>query len=176
MFDAPLAPLVAQLAPRLRSVRAFVVLTDRGHMPQVGTRAAHGSHHIFSTSARVLAHRVAHCFSSSGAPKVHACAAAPRARARACQHAFSAMFRRGRACANAGRSERAAGSAVLLRGAAGGGGGRGGPLPLGGGGRGRRLRPVLHVRHHRAAKGAVSAPPGLISRGARCVGSGRACC
>ncbi|KAK9835417.1 hypothetical protein WJX81_008061 [Elliptochloris bilobata] len=34
MFDAPLAPLVAQLAPRLRSVRAFVVLTDRGHMPQ----------------------------------------------------------------------------------------------------------------------------------------------
>ena len=34
MFDAPLAPLVAQLAPRLRSVRAFVVLTDKGHMPQ----------------------------------------------------------------------------------------------------------------------------------------------
>lgn len=34
MFDAPLAPLVAQLAPRLRSVRAFVVLTDKAHMPQ----------------------------------------------------------------------------------------------------------------------------------------------
>ena len=34
MFDAPLAPLVAQLAPRLRLVRAFVVLTDTGHMPQ----------------------------------------------------------------------------------------------------------------------------------------------
>ena len=38
MFDAPLAPLVAQLAPRLRSVRAFVVLTDIGHMPQARAR------------------------------------------------------------------------------------------------------------------------------------------
>lgn len=43
MFDESLAPLVAQLAPRLRSVRAYVVLTDRGHMPRMPhVRAAQG--------------------------------------------------------------------------------------------------------------------------------------
>ena len=45
MLDESLAPLVAQLAPRLRSVRAFVVLTDRGHMPRMPhVRAAQSVH------------------------------------------------------------------------------------------------------------------------------------
>ncbi len=45
MFDESLAPLVAQLAPRLRSVRAYVVLTDRGHMPRMPhVRAAQSVH------------------------------------------------------------------------------------------------------------------------------------
>lgn len=32
-FDAVLAPLVEQLAPRLTTVRSFIALTDRAHMP-----------------------------------------------------------------------------------------------------------------------------------------------
>jgi 3-(methylthio)propionyl---CoA ligase len=32
-FDAALAPLVEQLAPRLTTVRSFIALTDRAHMP-----------------------------------------------------------------------------------------------------------------------------------------------
>ncbi len=58
LFDAPLAPLVAQLAPRLRSVRAFVVLTDRGHMPQVGARAARGSRQVLRCSHTLRRTRV----------------------------------------------------------------------------------------------------------------------
>ena len=34
-FDIGFAPLVAQLAPRLKSVRAFVAMTDRAHMPAI---------------------------------------------------------------------------------------------------------------------------------------------
>lgn len=57
MFDAPLAPLVAQLAPRLAGVRAFVVLTDRGHMPQARTCCAP---HVCNKCAG-LAHKAADC-------------------------------------------------------------------------------------------------------------------
>ena len=34
-FDIGFAPLVAQLAPQLKSVRAFVAMTDRAHMPAI---------------------------------------------------------------------------------------------------------------------------------------------
>jgi fatty-acyl-CoA synthase len=34
-FDITFAPLVAQLAPRLKSVKAFVAMTDRAHMPAI---------------------------------------------------------------------------------------------------------------------------------------------
>jgi fatty-acyl-CoA synthase len=34
-FDITFAPLVEQLAPRLRSVQAFVAMTDRAHMPAI---------------------------------------------------------------------------------------------------------------------------------------------
>ena len=51
MFDAPLAPLVAMLAPRLRSVRAFVVLTDKGHMPQARARPL-----LFKPRSRMVAY------------------------------------------------------------------------------------------------------------------------
>ena len=53
MFDASLSPLVAQLAPRLRSVRAYIVLTDRGHMPHVPrVRAAQQLHRHGAWSLR----------------------------------------------------------------------------------------------------------------------------
>ena len=53
MFDESLAPLVAQLAPRLRSVRAYVVLTDRGHMPRMPhVRAAQSVHRRSAWSLR----------------------------------------------------------------------------------------------------------------------------
>ncbi|MFV0475662.1 MAG: long-chain-fatty-acid--CoA ligase [Pikeienuella sp.] len=34
MVDADLAPLIAAIAPRLETVREFVILTDRAHMPE----------------------------------------------------------------------------------------------------------------------------------------------
>jgi fatty-acyl-CoA synthase len=34
-FDATFAPLVEKLAPRLKTVRTFIAMTDRAHMPQI---------------------------------------------------------------------------------------------------------------------------------------------
>jgi fatty-acyl-CoA synthase len=34
-FDTTFATLVAELAPQLKSVRAFIVMTDRAHMPDL---------------------------------------------------------------------------------------------------------------------------------------------
>ena len=34
-FDATFAPLVEKLAPRLKTVEAFIAMTDREHMPDI---------------------------------------------------------------------------------------------------------------------------------------------
>ena len=50
MLDVCFAELVAQLRPRLSSVRAFVVLTDRGHMHRAVGHSLHPKQHLLSPS------------------------------------------------------------------------------------------------------------------------------